>query len=235
MISSLVLAVAYASTSPLWGDTNEALSVKSLPTASLTLPEKAATPLQQPPVRLSHSTTEVVRLTQSGVDEGVVLSFVESSGTFHLTADQIVYLSDLGAPARVIQAMLARDRENLARLGRSTNATQNPLSVREEPMGSPVEKSLETELINKSSPVTAPAIQAMAVATDAPAAQNLNTSEIPQASAAETEMLKQKLRALEKLSRPQNAPTKQKVFYPVREPYAVELTAPIVFLDPPTF
>ena len=39
----------------------------------------------------------------------------------------------------------------------------------------------------------------------------------------------------EKLLQPKAPSAKRKVLYPIREPHPVELTAPIVFLDAPTF
>src|SRR5271170_2145515 len=66
---------------------------------------------------------QVVRLAQSGVDESVILSYINNSGTaFNLTSDQIVYLKDLGMPNDAVTAMIQRDQQ----LGATTNATPAP-------------------------------------------------------------------------------------------------------------
>jgi hypothetical protein len=62
--------------------------------------------------RLSPWTTEIVKLAQAGIDDGVMLSFVDNTpGTFNLGADQIIDLSDLGVSSQVITAMLEHDAE----------------------------------------------------------------------------------------------------------------------------
>jgi len=54
---------------------------------------------------------EVVKLAQAGVDEAVLLSFVDNSTTsFLLGADEIIYLTDIGVPATVINSMMERDK-----------------------------------------------------------------------------------------------------------------------------
>jgi hypothetical protein len=58
-------------------------------------------------VSLQPQLTEVVHLAQSGVDDSVVLSYIQRSPpTPPLTADQILYLRDLGIPANVLQALV---------------------------------------------------------------------------------------------------------------------------------
>ena len=60
---------------------------------------------------LSTSAAEVARLAQSGVDENVMLAFVNNSGsTFNVGSDQIIYLSDIGVPGNVVTAMIQRDQ-----------------------------------------------------------------------------------------------------------------------------
>lgn len=62
-------------------------------------------------LKLSPNTTEVVKLARSGVDEAVMLAFVtNSTGTFNLGSDQIVYLNDLGVASEVLTLMIEHDR-----------------------------------------------------------------------------------------------------------------------------
>ena len=62
-------------------------------------------------LRISQTLNEVVRLAQSGVDEGVILTYVtNSSAMFGLGAEEIVYLNDLGVSSTIITAMMQRDQ-----------------------------------------------------------------------------------------------------------------------------
>lgn len=67
---------------------------------------------------LSAAALELVKLAHSNVDEAVMLAFASNSAsTFNLTADQIIYLNDIGVPSSVVTAMIQRDtalRTNLA-------------------------------------------------------------------------------------------------------------------------
>ena len=73
------------------------------PGVSATLPSDVApgSPLAQ-----------VIQLAQSGVDESVIISYINNSGNpFNLTSDQIIYLKDIGLPNDAVQAMLAHDQQ----------------------------------------------------------------------------------------------------------------------------
>ena len=71
-----------------------------------------STPATAAPVtKLSSSAAEVARLAQSGVDENVMLAFVNNStSAFELGSDQIIYLNDIGVPGNVATAMIQRDQ-----------------------------------------------------------------------------------------------------------------------------
>ena len=58
------------------------------------------------PADLSPGLAEIIRLAQAHVDEGVILSFIENSGqAYSPSADEILYLSDLGLSQNVIAAL----------------------------------------------------------------------------------------------------------------------------------
>ncbi len=79
-----------------------------------------------PNVKPTPAVSEVIQLAQSGVDEGVMLAFVaNSSGTFNLRADEIIYLNDIGIPGNVVTAMIGRD-EQLKQLSVSGMTTAAP-------------------------------------------------------------------------------------------------------------
>jgi len=71
------------------------------------------TPPQLPPliIQSAPALAEFSKLAQAGVDEGVMLSYItNSTQLFNATADQIVYLNDLGVPGSVITAMMQHDQ-----------------------------------------------------------------------------------------------------------------------------
>src|SRR2546423_1631881 len=62
------------------------------------------------PTDLSPSTTEVVKLSESGVGEDVILAYIQNSqAPFNLSAGDLLYLRDLGLSSQMITAMLNRD------------------------------------------------------------------------------------------------------------------------------
>jgi hypothetical protein len=78
---------------------------------------------------------QVIQLAQSGVDESVILSYVNgSSSPFNLTSDQIIYLKDIGLPNSVVNAMIQRDQQ----LGAAATATPAPAQT-ETPAPQPTE------------------------------------------------------------------------------------------------
>ncbi|MCX6926010.1 MAG: hypothetical protein NT154_22800, partial [Verrucomicrobia bacterium] len=73
-------------------------------------PITTAKPLP-PNVKVSAAVAEVLKLVDSGVDESVMLAFVtNSTGTFNLGAEEIIYLNDIGVPSTVVTAMIQRDQ-----------------------------------------------------------------------------------------------------------------------------
>src|SRR4051812_27615221 len=68
---------------------------------------------QPPPtvaVNVSPAAAEVVRLSESGVSQEVVLAFIQNSQTnFDLTADDVLYLKDVGVAPEIVTAMLNHD------------------------------------------------------------------------------------------------------------------------------
>src|SRR5262245_42976102 len=73
-------------------------------------------------VNLSPAATEVVRLTESNVAEDVILAFVRNGSTpYNLSAENVLYLRDIGFSSEVIAAMLSHDKE-LAASNPKTNA-----------------------------------------------------------------------------------------------------------------
>lgn len=174
----------------------------------------------KPDPNLSRATAQILQLTQAGMDETVITSFISNSGSFQLSADHIVYLNDLGVSSRVIQAMLEHDREKLVASSQNTNASNVSLALQQETASATsVEQAVSQSLALANAQAQAKSQQVVVVG----------------ASSAKTEnLVKEDPVVAQKLTSRQTVP-KKKVFYPVRAPYPVELTAPIVFLDAPTY
>src|SRR6266478_4295125 len=63
-----------------------------------------------PQTTVSPSVAEVIRLAESGTGEDVVVAYIQNSpATFNLTADNILYLKDVGVTSAMITAMLNHD------------------------------------------------------------------------------------------------------------------------------
>src|SRR5262249_38499051 len=82
---------------------------------------------------------DVVALTQSGVDESVVLSFIKASqGPFQPSADEIIKLHNGGVSSTVISAMLQREAELRSQTAATTaqayaQAAQAPVMTEQPP------------------------------------------------------------------------------------------------------
>lgn len=62
------------------------------------------------PANMSPGVDELVRLAQGGVSEEVMIAYIEKyPGQFNASADQIVYLNDLGVSSTVVTTMLKHD------------------------------------------------------------------------------------------------------------------------------
>ena len=73
-------------------------------------------------VNLSPAAADVVKLAQSGVGDGVVVPFVQNTQSqFGLSADDIVYLRDLGVSESVITAMITHDQGTPGQPAQSAN------------------------------------------------------------------------------------------------------------------
>ena len=83
-------------------------SAPSPPTATNAPPTKVIPPAQ---VNLSPVAAEVLRMSQSGISDDVVTSYIQNSpDTYTLDADQIVYLRDVGVSSAVLNALVAHSQ-----------------------------------------------------------------------------------------------------------------------------
>lgn len=189
---------------------------------------------QPPKLRLSPWTSEVVKLAESGIGTDVILTFIENSGTFNLGADQIVYLNDLGLSGDIINAMLRHDRELIS--------GTKPLTITSEPEWQFSFDSVSAGGDRVSDkpppePSTAPVRRAEAVDSESRAVKEASPDDnllVATTTSATLETVLPDEPAKWSRStftwREQPADTK-KSSYPIREPYPVEITAPIVFIN----
>ena len=85
-------------------------------TNAVDITEAPATPITQekavpPNIHPTRPLAEIIKLTNSGVEENVMMAYVtNSTSTFNLSAEEIIYLKDIGVPDRVVTAMILRDQ-----------------------------------------------------------------------------------------------------------------------------
>lgn len=189
---------------------------------------------QPPKLRLSPWTTEVVKLAESGIETDVILAFIENSGTFNLGADQIVYLNDLGLSGEIVNAMLRHDRELISGAKPltitsepewefsfdSVSAGGNRVSAKPspEPSIAPVRRAEVVDPESRSVKEASPDDNRLVATTAAATFETILPNEVATGSRSTFNW------------REQPADTKKSP-YPVREPYPVEITAPIVFIN----
>jgi len=85
-------------------------------TNSVDITEAPVSPIPQektvpPSIHPTRPLAEIIKLANSGVEESVMMAFVtNSTSTFNLSAEEIIYLKDIGVPDRVVTAMILRDQ-----------------------------------------------------------------------------------------------------------------------------
>src|SRR5208282_4879674 len=93
-------------------------------------PEAAAEP--NLPADLSPGLAEIIRLAQAHVGDGVILAYIQNSGqVYSPSAEEILYLSDLGLPQNVIAALF-KDKPPAALPGSPAIAAVPPPLARPE-------------------------------------------------------------------------------------------------------
>jgi hypothetical protein len=189
----------------------------STPALQSTSARSAGSTKEKPAVssELSGWTADVAKLTEARMDEDIIYSFIDGSGTFNLDAEQIIHLRQKGVPPQFIVAMIQHDAD--------VTSGNRPLTI-------------------SSTPSTRPSIQFVLVPKDS--LKETKTSAPPSASGNENRSIEAQsvyddvLRFVdwETLSAIQNdsgassasAPEKNKGLYRVRQPYSEQVTPPIL-------
>jgi len=104
-----------------------------------------------PGVYPSSPLAQVIKLTQSGVSEEVIMTYVTNSvSTFNLDPDKIIYLKDIGVPDDLVTAMMQRDQLLQAQM--AATAFQPP-----SPPPAPAPETVAAEPAQDAMPVAQPA------------------------------------------------------------------------------
>lgn len=184
---------------------------------------------------LSPWATEVVKLAQAGVEDGVVLSFIDDTeGTFNLGADQLIYLNRLGIGNNLITAMLQHDSE-VASGARTLTASTVPASQPALQLAFVTVRSAPEKAGQQPaavSPSGAPINDGLADVPDAEvwpeANHDFNSSTISDENSATA--FEPGVFTPPESSQERQTPAENGNLYPVREPYPVQLTDPIVMI-----
>jgi hypothetical protein len=98
--------------SDLAAATNEPSLEPTLPDVE-NAPGEVVSPATASPqnVTITQPAAEIVKLARAGMDEGVMLAFVtNSTSTFNLNSDAVIYLNDVGVSDAVVLAMIQHDQ-----------------------------------------------------------------------------------------------------------------------------
>lgn len=183
---------------------------------------------------LSPWASEIVKLARAGIEDGVILSFIDNSGTFNLGAEQIIHLSQQGVSSEIITAMLQHDADVISGV--------RPLTISSEPAREPlfqISFSPHTPRAQKPvSPVEAagpPIAEPSQPAIPTDAESPLESNRDPRKAAlVEWQLPVSEATRPIRLADfgPQRTDSPEgRNLYPVREPHPVPLTAPIVILQ----
>jgi len=220
LAASNVVTIVSRDITPLSADA----STRSVVVANQTLPTEMS---------LSPWTKEIVKLAQSGIDDDVVLSFIDNSGLFNLGSDQIIYLSDLGVSGQIISEMLRHDREVMAGVRPVTVASEPPME-NSIPESWKTKTGVSSKAKMQSATATAPKDSATLGLLAGDAKESLVAAQrnepVAQPVVAQYAMASDATPVTPPVSdeSSQSSGSKNEL-YPVREPYPVELLPPIVF------
>jgi uncharacterized membrane protein YgcG len=91
-------------------------------------PDRIETSGELPPFIFPTSPlAQVVHLSQAGVDQTIIMTFIANSGsTFNLDSDKIIYLKDIGLPNEVVTAMIERDQQLQLQIATASQPTPPP-------------------------------------------------------------------------------------------------------------
>lgn len=228
--SSMMLAAGFIVFAPVHARSADTENAVTNRPASLTEPATAPFTLSRhnnsdvppplPAVRLSPWAAEIAKLAQAGVEDEVIFAFIDNSGTFNLSADQIIHLNQLGVSSVIISAMLQHDNEIISGVRTITASSSPPLDPVVEMYLASLNKNSSAKTGSTSKPAVAPREAKTSPASEAKPVESENSSSV---NWEEMELLN-----LPSLFEETTAGAKP--LYRLREPEPVELTSPIVLI-----
>ncbi len=142
----------------------------SLPTVLTPKPldptARVASPLPRltVPTEIPPQVREVVRLAQTTLGENILLSYVQTiSEPYHLSADQVIYLSDLGLSGSVVNALLTHETALAGRAATmaatpeaATGSTSDVSRIVQAEVTATQASAIATELATEPTPASVP-------------------------------------------------------------------------------
>jgi hypothetical protein len=192
----------------------------------LTFP--APLPVSSPPGSyVSPWLMDIVKLVRARIDDAVIVTFIDSAGTFNLDAGQIIYLRDLGLSGDIIAIMIQHDGEIVSGL-RPIPAAPSASSATVHLAFIPAEAKL-SQPVASSRLTNSLALQNATSKNVSPALSDTGAGPAEEPEFPETE---------EQYALPITGPVVATralplTISPVRQPYAVQLLDPIVMIRAP--
>jgi len=212
-----------AQLSPASGSAPQSIPAEYPAQVILLPPTPAVTNAETPPpvVRLSPWASEVEKLAHAGIPDEVMLTFVDSAGSFNLTSEQIIRLHDAGLSSQVISRILQHDTEIVSGRRQATASLPPP----------PQTMATEAPPTPRGEAVQSPPHPSSAVHSIPPAdsGQAYVWKIVDEGSGLTWTLLDEstELDAHQQDRLPPTRPASTRRF-PVREPYAVQLTDPVL-------
>ena len=173
--------------------------------------------------------TQLCKLARAGIEDRVMVAFVDAAGTFNLRPEQIIQLRDLGVSGDLVNMILQHDSEialGLRQVPASTvpNSSSELEKLLVADKGGPAAAAARPAVpgVPKAAAPQAPSLPAAGASPVAPATPSLPAAEVATADAGAIEP------TLAFTSPPALAPPAE--LSPVRKPYPEQLTNPIIMV-----
>ena len=158
---------------------------------------------------------EVERLARAGVDDTVIFAYINNTaGTFNLTADQVIYLKNLGLSPQVINTMIDHDQDLIS--------GARPLTASAPPPFPPAVQAALAARLHPAAGASTPSAVVAAPST-VPWSSIIAPDDDPDAAGTLV------------FVEPDDVPDQPRSAGPVRVGYPVKLNDPIIILRLPTF
>jgi hypothetical protein len=162
----LIGTLAQLSTSRAQSDAAQPASTNAVTSTNL-----APAELPKLPADLSPGLAEVIKLAQSNVGDEVIINYVKTSGQIYKpTADEILYLNDLGVSQEVISSLMQSGKGGERPEVTAAPATATPVA---EPMTAEGQQQIPTPPSNAT--LSSPEVPTYSVTQDAPLGGSVQT------------------------------------------------------------